>query len=230
MGEVHIWRIDLDTPALPVESLAASLSTTEHERAAKFRSAQHRERWIVARGAMRQILARYAGIEPAALVFETEQLGKPRLALPEPEIPFNLTHTAGLALLAIAAGGRIGVDAEFIRPLSDLRQLAERFFSSTEAGEILSMDEGLQPAAFFACWTRKEAFLKALGKGLHAPLDQFAVNVKPDEPPRLISVDWQEPSDWYLSDLSEQNLAATVAIDTPISRVERFSFADLASS
>lgn len=210
---------------MPRELLAASLSAAEHERAGKFRSEQDRERWIVAHGAMRQILARYAAMEPAALVFEAQEHGKPRLADPTPEIPFNLTHTAGLALLAIAAGGRIGVDAEFVRPLSDLQKLAERFFAPAEAEEILAMDEAAQPAAFFACWTRKEAFLKGLGKGLHVPLDQFAVNVRPDEPPRLVSVGWQEPSVWHLSDLSELNLAATIATDLPVSRVRRFTFA-----
>ncbi len=209
-AEVHIWRIELDVPAMPREALAALLSSAEHERAAKFRSTQDRDRWVVAHGATRRILASYVGAEPASLVFEAQEHGKPRLAQPLPEIPFSLTHTAGLALLAIAASGRVGV--------------ARRFFAPAEAQEILALNAGEQPPAFFACWTRKEAFVKALGKGLHIPLDQFTVNVTPAEPPKLTSVDWQEPSGWYLTDLSEQNLAATVAVDTPASTVRRFSF------
>jgi 4'-phosphopantetheinyl transferase len=224
-GEVHIWRIDLDAPVLPRETLAESLSAAERERAAKFRSSQDHDRWVVAHGAMRRILAQYAGVQPAQLVFEAQEHGKPRLAQPLPEISFSLTHTAGAALLAVAGSGRVGVDAEFIRPLSDLQAIARRFFAPAEAQEIMSQDAPAQPAAFFACWTRKEAFVKALGKGLSIPLDQFTVNVRPEDAPKLLRIDWQEPSSWYLADLSEQDMAATVAVDTPITQLRRLSFA-----
>ena len=122
---------------------------------------------------------------------------------------------AGLALLGIAESGRIGVDAESIRTGIEVEDLSRRFFAPAETEEILALAPDAQLAAFFTCWTRKEAFVKALGIGLSAPLDQFRVTVLADEPARLVSVAWDHPDRWSLVDLSEPNVAAALAVEGP---------------
>jgi 4'-phosphopantetheinyl transferase len=124
-------------------------------------------------------------------------------------VPFNISHTGGLALLAISSRGRVGVDAES---------------TALEADEIMSLAPEARLAAFFACWTRKEAFVKAIGKGLYVPIDQFRVTVRPDEVPRLVSMGWYESSTWSLADVGEEGVAATIAVDGPPPVIRRFDF------
>lgn len=223
-GQVHVWRIQLDVPPPRLEMLAASLSEEEKGQATRFRTAELRNRWTTARGALRHILSSYAKTQPSQLVFGAERFGKPCLCQPEIAIAFNLSHTGGVAFLAVTADGRVGIDAEIVRPVEDLESIAQRFFSTSEADEILSLPPESRLSAFFACWTRKEAFVKALGKGLQIELDQFRVNVRADEPPRLISFDWQDSATWSLTDLSEPDIAATLAVDGPDPQVLHFEF------
>lgn len=224
-GEVHIWRIELDGTAGSIITLQSTLSPEEQERAARFRTLELRRRWTVAHGAVRHILATYTGMDPASLVFKTGPQGKPALASCGASVSFNLSHTCGLALLGIAESARIGVDAESIRAGIEVEDLSRRFFAMAEIEEILSLAPDAQLAAFFTCWTRKEAFVKALGVGLSAPLDQFRVTVLADDPARLVSIAWDHPDRWSLVDLSEPNVAAAVAVEGPPPVVQRFEFA-----
>jgi 4'-phosphopantetheinyl transferase len=223
--EVHLWRIDLDCPAASVAALRATLVGEELERAARFHSQELRERWTVAHGALRCILAAYSAAAPNSLVLRAGPQGKPALVGVGENISFNLTHTGGLALLAIARSGRIGVDAEIVRPGVDVVELSRRFFAPAEAGEILGLPPDVQLEAFFACWTRKEAFIKALGSGLSTPLHRFQVSVRHDQPARLISVDWEDAAPWTLVDIGEPGIAATLAIDaaSPVLRHRLFT-------
>jgi 4'-phosphopantetheinyl transferase len=184
-----------------------------------------RERWVAARGALRYILATYAQSKPSSLVFQTGPYGKPYLSWPVVDIPFNLSHTGSLALLAVSSEGRVGVDAEFVHSIVDLEEISRRFFAAPEADEITALAPDARLAAFFACWTRKEAFGKALGKGLLVPIDQFRVTVRAEEQPRLVSMDWPEPSRWSLADVGEPGVAATIAVDGPAPTVRHFEFA-----
>jgi 4'-phosphopantetheinyl transferase len=224
-GEVHVWRITLDGTAGSVANLQSTLSPDERERAARFRTLELCDRWTAARGALRRILATYTGMEPASLVFETGPHGKPALASRSGSVSFNLSHTCGLALLGITASGQIGVDAESIRPGIEVEDLSRRFFAPAEADEILALATDAQLSAFFTCWTRKEAFVKALGIGLSAPLDQFRVTVLAGEPARLVSVAWDQTERWSLVDLSEPTVAAALAVEGPPPVVQRFNFA-----
>ena len=167
------------------------------------RSAEQCQRWTVARGALRCILATYARSEPRSLALQAGPHGKPELVGPGQDIPFNLAHTEGLALLAIAGSGRVGSDAEVVRVGIEMEDMSRRFFAPTEADEILALAPEARLAAFFACWTRKEVFVKALGTGLSVPLDRFQVTVRADQPARLVSVAWDEPNRWSLVDLGE---------------------------
>jgi len=205
-------------------ALRAVLSVGEKERSVHFQSAELSRRWTVARAAVRSILATYAGSEPQSLVFREGTHGKPELAGPGQGISFNLSRTRGMALLAIAATCRIGIDAETVQVEIDVEGISRRFFTRDEAEEISSLAPEAQLAAFFACWTRKEAFVKAIGGGLSLPLNGFRVTVRPEQPARLIWVDWDEPEKWSLVDLAQPGVAAALAVEGPAPIVRRFNF------
>lgn len=223
-GEVHVWRIDLDCVARTVAALKATLSPEEEQRAARFRSIELRERWTVARGALRCILATYAGCEPGALVFREETHGKPALTWPVEDIPFNLSHTDGLTLVAVAGHGRVGIDAERVRPEIEVEDLSRRFFAPAEASEILALSPDARLAAFFTCWTRKEAFVKALGGGLSVPLNSFRVSIQSDQPARLIWAEGEASGRWNVLDLSEPGVAAALVVEGPTPELRRMNF------
>lgn len=224
VGEVHIWRIALDGTIASVVGLRSTLSPEERERAERFHLPELQKNWTIARGALRYILATYTQSDPRSLEFRVGPYGRPELARPPGNISFNLSHTGGLALLAVANGSRVGIDAEEVCSGIEVEQLCRRFFAPAEADEILALSSEAQLGAFFATWTRKEAFVKALGGGLSVPLDRFRVTVRPEEPAQLISVDWDEPAQWNLVDLSEPNIAAALAVEGISPVVRRVDF------
>ncbi len=179
---VHLWRIELRQPAEILAGLATLLDDDERARAGKFRFAADRHSFTVARGALRQILGRYyLELDPRALRFAQGSFGKP--FLPGRELRFNLSHSADLAVLAVARRREVGVDVEQIRRLGeDALAIAERFFSATECEKFRAVaNSSGAEQAFFTCWTRKEAFIKAIGEGLSHPLDSFDVTFLPEE-------------------------------------------------
>ena len=223
-GEVHVWRVELDCAATSAAGPRTTLSLEEKQRAARFRSHQLCERWTAARGALRCILATYARCEPSVLVFRAGPNGKPALAWPAEDIPFNLSHTGGLALVAVAGSGRVGIDAETVRSEIEVEDLSRRFFAPAEASEILALSPDARPAAFFACWTRKEAFVKALGGGLSMPLDRFQVSVGSDQLAQLLWADGEESDRWSLVDVSEAGVAAALVVEGPVPVLQRMNF------
>jgi 4'-phosphopantetheinyl transferase len=166
------------------------LSHDEQARANRFYLERDRRRFIVARGALRTILGRYLGVEPGQLRFRYESHGKPFLSddLGAGELRFNLAHSNELALYAFTCGREIGIDVEYIHPVPDVEQIAARFFSVNENAALRMLPESQRLEAFFDCWTRKEAYIKALGEGLTQPLDQFQVSLIPGERAQLLSV------------------------------------------
>jgi 4'-phosphopantetheinyl transferase len=182
--EIDLWRIGLDDAERAMcARYERILDEDERERAAKFRVEGARERFIVSHGAMRMILGGYTGAAPEQIVYCEEANRKPALLSPAGEVRFNLTHAEGIALLAVARGLEVGIDVERVRPLRDDLGLAERFFAPEEVADLRSLsDPGEREAAFFRCWTRKEAVLKATGDGLRFPLSAFAVTLLPGEP------------------------------------------------
>jgi 4'-phosphopantetheinyl transferase len=195
--EVHVWRTSLDLPQEAFAPLSELLSPEEAERAARFRFERDRRRFVVAQGTLRRLLARYTGQAPAELLFERGPWGKPSLVSPEggaASVRFNLSHSGELALYAVTRAREVGVDVERVRPDTAIERLASRFFSPVEAAELLSLPEPSRRRAFFDCWTRKEAVMKAVGRGLALGLDQFDVTLRPGEPPRLRRTAW-DPAD-----------------------------------
>jgi 4'-phosphopantetheinyl transferase len=204
--EVHVWRASLDLEASCVQSLLSTLSEEERVRAERFCFQKDREHFIVARGLLRAILGRYLDMQPSQLRFCYSPYGKPTLTRESggDMLQFNLSHSHRLALVAVTRGREIGVDLEYIRPEPDLISLAERFFSPREVAVLCALPANMQTEAFFNCWTRKEAYLKAKGFGLSIPLSQFDVSLAPGEPAALLSTNWdtQEASRWSLRELN----------------------------
>lgn len=184
---VHVWLIELAQPAAVVDALGRLLNEDERERAGRFHFARDRRAFTVARGVTRQILARYLEAEPGSVRFEQGARGKPFLA--RGDLRFNLSHSGGLALLAVARGREVGVDVEEVRELEDAWSIAARFFSPGESEKLRGVPgSAAGGAAFFNCWTRKEAFIKALGEGLSHPLNTFEVTFLPGEKAELRAV------------------------------------------
>ena len=209
-SEVHVWRTSLDRPSEEVEAFRRMLSSDELHRAERLVFPEHRRRYIVARGSLRSILARYLAVAPAAIRFEYGPHGKPQLdtsyALAHP-LYFNLAHSDELALYAVTGLGAIGIDVEQILPDYPSAQIAKRYFSAGEIEALGKLAPQEYAEAFFRCWTRKEAFIKATGRGLTLPLDQFDVTLAPGEAPALLRTAWDpgEAAHWSLQKLEAGN-------------------------
>ena len=188
--DVNLWRVALDDCQTHVTALKQTLTADEMQRADRFRFDQHRNRFIVGRGALRAILGPYLGAAPLSLRFDYNDHGKPRLhgQTGLEAIRFNLAHAGGLAVVAVARGRTVGVDMEQIIDRGNLQRIADRFFAPREAEAIRSLNEPARTEAFFNCWTRKEAYVKALGVGITLPLNCFEVSVLPGQPALLLRV------------------------------------------
>jgi 4'-phosphopantetheinyl transferase len=200
-GSIHIWRAALEQPASVLAQLARTLSPDESARAARFHFERDQRHFTVGRGILRNLLAGYLSLPPAALAFTYGPQNKPTLATSlSVDLRFNLSHSHGQALFAFTIGREIGVDLEAIRRLDDAAAIARRFFSAQEYTTLMSLPTGQQPEGFFNCWTRKEAYIKALGQGLSHPLNAFDVSLKPGEPAALLAVrgDPHEVARWSM--------------------------------
>ena len=164
--EVHSWCVRLDVPPETSAALYATLASDERNRSARLRFERDRGRFVVAHGVLRELLGRYLGIAPGAVRFVYNAFGKPELSPELGRLKFNLSHSAGLALIAIAADAEIGVDVEWIREQSHWADIARCFFSAAEADRLNRLPRHLYAQAFFSCWTNKEAYVKARGEGL----------------------------------------------------------------
>jgi 4'-phosphopantetheinyl transferase len=205
-GEIHIWRASLELPAPDLQHLRDTLTPDEISRAGRFHFRRDHDHFIAGRGSLRAILSRYLAVGPAEIRFGYGPYGKPELvgAICQQPFLFNLSHSHDLALFAIAAGRRVGVDVEYARSDVEFAAVAERFFSPAEQTVIRALTGRQQQAAFYNCWTRKEAFLKARGDGITYPLDQFDVSLAPGEPAALLRThaDPQEAARWSLQALA----------------------------
>ena len=210
-GEAAIWLADLDAADAGERALAV-LSEDERARAARFVFDVHRRRFIACRAWLRQQLGERLTRAPHDLRFEYGPVGKPSLS--GGALRFNVSHSDRYALLAVA-DAEIGVDIEQERPLSDMDALAERVFSAAERQALAQVPAGRKAEAFFAGWTRKEAYIKARGEGIGL-LAAIEVALTPGEPPRLIRVDGQpdELERWSIQALSPvQGFAAAVCVE-----------------
>jgi 4'-phosphopantetheinyl transferase len=189
--DVHLWRASLDSGRASLGTFETVLSADEHTRAARFIFPSDRDRFIVGRGVLRFILGQYTKQPAAAVSLTTDAQSKPRLRASDSatSLCFNVSHSQGIAVYAIARGRELGVDIEALRADVAAEEIAERFFSSTELAELRKLPPDRRDEGFLLCWTRKEAYVKALGAGLAIPLDSFTVSLTPNTPEVLRSAD-----------------------------------------
>jgi 4'-phosphopantetheinyl transferase len=203
-NEVHVWRAVRVQVWRQLEDFYRLLSTDEKGRADKFYFDKDREHFIVSRGMLRRILGLYLERDPKQLRFCYNSYGKPFLESLGGNLRFNLSHSQGIVLLAIAGEREVGIDVEQIRSQVIDESIAERFFSAYEVATLRELPFQQQAEAFFNCWTRKEAYIKARGEGLSCPLHSFDVSLKPGEPAVLLAtrVGPQEITRWQFVELS----------------------------
>lgn len=212
--EVHVWRIPLDATSPDLWSL---LSEDERRRALRFIFKRDQIRFVNARASMRSILARYLGMAPQAIVFVNGPYGKPRVVNWVDQIFFNISHSAGVGLLAVAADFELGIDIERVRWDIEIIEIAKCFFSEAERTDLETVAPELRSQAFFNCWTRKEAILKGIGAGLNLPLDGFDVSCAPGVAAQLIDsrVPLIDMSRWSLFSIDAGvEFAAALAVAT----------------
>lgn len=185
--EIHVWTVPLVVDPVEFARLGRLLSDSERERAARYLHAPAREQFTITRARLRLLLGRTLGIDPACVSFGTSNTGKP--TLPGTGLSFNVSHTQGLALIALAGGREVGVDVERVRTQPTHLDMATRYFTPGESQRLNALPPAESERAFFHVWTRKEAFLKAIGLGLAHGLERFEVSVPPDEPCRLLHID-----------------------------------------
>lgn len=193
-GDVHVWQTSLKQPDAYVEDLFATLSAEEQAKARRFRFPHLQAEYTVGRGVLRELLGQYLNVSPASIEFAYGPQGKPMLGGVHADsgLSFNVSHSGELALYAFTRGREVGVDIEHMKPMDDAESIAEHFFAPQEIKRLLDLPQEQRNAAFFNCWSRKEAFIKVSGKGVSYGLDKFAVTLGPDEPARLLWVEGED--------------------------------------
>jgi 4'-phosphopantetheinyl transferase len=222
-GELHIWKALFSEHERSVENYLKLLSTEELNRARRFHFHRDSQKYIIGRALLRWILGQYTQIKPQDIEFTYNSYGKPFLKN-FMGLNFNLAHSHDVIVVALTTGASIGVDVEYIRENLDNEEIAEHYFSKSEAATLRSLPACEKASGFFRCWTRKEAYIKAKEKGLSLPLKQFDVTLSPDDPPRLLRTSFNETKRWNLYNLNPaENYAGAVAIDSPLSNIHYFS-------
>lgn len=244
--QVHIWRVRLEVAESVLAQLRATLAPDESARAARIPSFLEQDRYTAGRGALRAILGRYLDTEPRQVRFEYGPQGKPALiqasstgaprkaaqsrAAP---VTFNLAHSHGLALVAVAYSREVGIDIELVQSGLAEQGIAERFFSPAEVKALRALSKDEQILAFFRCWTRKEAWVKARGQGLTVPLDHFDVSLAPGEPSARLRVAGalNEAAAWSLCDLTPApGYAAALAVEGEGWQLQTWDWQGIANS
>jgi 4'-phosphopantetheinyl transferase len=215
-ASIHLWHASPQERLSLLPLLSNLLSADEAERRERFRFESDRQSFAFARGMLRTVLGAYLEADPRELRFRYSEHGKPSLDSSVPtDLQFNLSHTQGAVLLGICRQGAIGVDVERVREDLIPRDIAARFFSLEEQQALMSLPEAEQREAFFRCWTRKEAFLKARGHGLSFPLARFDVSIGAEETEVRLRTrpDPAEAQDWQILPVAApEGYAAAVAM------------------
>ncbi len=223
-GEVHIWVVNLRGSDKHLSLCAAAVSELELERAERFRFPRLRRRFLLAHGCLRALLARYLNIPGTMVQFGYQTRGKPFVRAPATELRFNQSDSGDLAAFAFTLGCELGVDIEAVRHVPNMEDIAARFFSRPEVVDLFSLPPADRRQAFYSAWTRKEAYIKAVGDGLQIPLDTFSVTLRPGDEARLIHIrddpraalDWQlhafDPAEGFLGALAYLGRRRTIRL------------------
>ena len=219
--EVHIWLADLDLEVFALPKYLRDLSLTERTRAQRLRFDHDRRRFVVAKGLLRQLIGEYLRIDPHDIQFTPGPSGKPELAkrLQDHHGPlcFNQAHSSHMGIFAFCRNRRVGIDLEEIRPFHDLHQIAELLFSSCELEAFRRLpEEEEKKQAFFMAWTHKEAFVKALGKGISLPLSHFEISRLHTDLSRVVQNHHHPPDqlEWFIRNIPiSPQFAAAVCVE-----------------
>ena len=186
-ADIHVWSIPLNVASASLDRSTPLLSADERVRAGRFRFERDRNRYIAARAALRTLLGLYTDCSADQIEFTYAKNGKPFIKRERGGLRpyFNISHSGSIALMAFCMSAEIGVDIEIVRDMPDAENIVRRFFAPEEAAQWMALPAELRTKGFFDCWTRKEAFVKALGDGLSMPLDEFQVEFGPGEPPTV---------------------------------------------
>lgn len=232
-GQVHIWCASLDLHPKTLIQLVKLLAKDEQERANRFIFDRDRQHFIAARARLRLILSRYLNVGPQRLRFRYGPQGKPELAGGNGDaLYFNLSHSNGLALFAVTKEHKVGVDLEWIRPVDDMDSIARRFFSKAEYQAYSALPQSQQSLGFFNCWTRKEAYIKAIGQGLTCPLADFDVSLTPGQPAKLLSIkdDPQSVELWSMTALAPAaGYVGAIIVEGPVPRISCWHWTEISS-
>jgi 4'-phosphopantetheinyl transferase len=217
-NDIHVWCVRLNTARPRIRKLQNTLTIEEVKKANRFRSEKDRERHIVARGVLRDILGRYLNTPPEQLRFTKGKHGKPALSLDQGDLGlhFNMSDSHHLVVYAVTRYRQVGIDLEHIQPIPEMEQIVERFFSIPEKEAFLAISPHERLDAFYRGWTRKEAYIKAKGQGLSIPLHQFEVSIASGEKAALLNVygDRKEASLWSLHEITPApEYIATIALE-----------------
>ena len=212
-NEIHIYRSSLELTADKLIESESLLSPDELQKAYRYKFEKDRDHYIAGRAFLRRILGRYLNQSPDKISFSYSEKGKPYII--DSPVKFNLAHSGGKAVFAFAENAEVGIDIEYMRELPDALQIAKRFFSDEEVNEFMKVSDDEIKPAFFNCWTRKEAFIKAVGDGLSFPLKDFTVTILPGVNPEIkwIKDKDDEVKEWSLVNIqADQNYVSSLAV------------------
>lgn len=222
-GEVHVWSVGVASED-DARRLEPVLSPDEIQRANRFRFAEHRRRFIIARGCLRSLLGAYLQTAADELFFAYSAKGKPTLDVRhQSHLRFNLSHSGEIAVFAFALGRNLGVDVELIRQDIDVEEIPKRFFSTAEQKALEALQGEHKVQGFFNCWTRKEAYVKAVGSGLSLPLRDFDVSLTPGDEAQLLATrpDAALASRWSMASLDfGKEYAAAVIVEGKLEKIK----------
>lgn len=225
MNKVDIWKIPLDAAKYDLSACFTALDAKEQARAQRFVFEHIRQRFIMSHYALRKILGDYLALKPEAIHYEFSQRNKPFVADAQNpnDLQFNLSHSQDFAIVGITHNVSIGVDVEYREKTLDYLALAQRFFAKEEIESLLQLEPSEQRQGFFNCWTRKEAFIKAIGQGLHYSLKKFAVSLTPGQPAHIIRIEPElaNGNQWTLCGFEPQSdYVAAFACQQTVDNVE----------
>lgn len=221
--DVHIWKILFTDFNDNTDIYTKVLSNDEILRADRFYFKIDRKRYIITRAVLKILLTRIMDVAPQKIILENRENGKPYLKKPLLKIYFNITHSANIGLIALTDIGDIGIDVELFRENFSTEKIARRFFSATEVEDFLNLPDKNKSLGFFNCWTRKEAFIKALGLGLKLPLKKFDVTLTPQEKAKIkeIRLPDENAGDWLLQNIGmPENYSAALAIKAKSAKIQ----------
>lgn len=222
---IHVWRFSLHAPHAAHRALEATLDSDETARASRFATDDLRHRYVVAHARLRHVLARYLAVHPKDVAIDSTEEGKPLVSRERHSqtVEFSFSHSGDIGLVAVVRERRVGVDVETYRERMDIDLVARRQFTAPEAKQLAGLAEDERTSAFYRCWTRKEAYTKALGTGIATGLDRFEVTFAAEQAPRIVRCVENSPDLWSVVALPmDTGYEAAAVIEGPVTRVECF--------